>query len=717
MFLRGKYLNDFHVNTSMSKRGGVLLLIVVLACSILNATVLLADENIYSYETLELKQTISNDIKIVPLRSNYDVSYLEMELFLVPEKSYRQRTISQNLQPSPLLETDEKIVFRWTNPTATTLSSQTEFIVQTRSTPVQISSKVNFPVTNIPLAIQEYIAFTAYIDTNDAIKETALRLASGVDDLFELQFVFAEWVNKEITYNLTSITSEANKPSSWVYENKYGVCDEITNLFISLNRAVGVPARFVSGIAYSDMVDTKWGNHGWAEVYFPEFGWVPFDVTYGQYGFVDASHISFSKQSDGAQPSVRYATRGNGFDFEPNPLIFTTTIRQKGELLGENTIIHLAVEEKEIGFSSFNLLKATVKNNNPFYVVEELSLVDTEGLIAHHEKKQKLWLSPFEEKEVFWLLEVKDGLESNYIYTFPLTVLQSKRTKTDTYFKVSPTGEFFSKLYMQQFINNQPNKELTITCQTRETMFINETVLATCSFIKDEFPVLLCNGDDCQRLVSTKDQATFELATDQVGTHTVAISSADNVHQTFITYKVSDIALVAIQNSSIPPSVRFGEEIVLETALHKKSLTPPQNVTFSVTSGFITESWTFEELTTSKEFKVVIDSASLVSGKNTFLISATYTDNLGKEHTIREELETVMIATSMQEKARSALNRFSIWVNSAGSNISKSLVGENNEEFERFLVLFITFLCLTAVIATVKISWSAVRKLQVKNKK
>jgi hypothetical protein len=678
------------------------------------SAVSLADENIYSYETLELKQTISNDITIVPLRSNYDVTYLEMELFLVPEKSYRQRTRSQTLQPSPLLETDEKIVFRWNNPTTTMLASQAEFIVQTSSVPVPITSKVNFPVKNVPLAMQEYIQFTDYIDSTQEIRDTALTLAQSVDDLFELQFVFAEWVTNEITYNLTTITSEANKPSSWVYENKYGVCDEITNLFISLNRAVGVPARFVSGIAYSNLVDTKWGNHGWAEVYFPEFGWVPFDVTYGQYGFVDASHISFSKQSDGAQPSVRYATRGNGFDFEPEPLTFTTTIQQKGELLGENTIIRLAVEEKEVGFSSFNLLKATVKNNNPFYVVEELSLVDTEGLLSHQEKKQKLWLSPFEEKEVFWVLEVKDGLESNYIYTFPLTVLQSKRTKTDTYFKVSPTGEFFSKLYMEQFINKQPDKKLTITCETKQSVFVDEPLFATCSFIKDEFPVMLCVADECQRLFSAEEKATFELATGQVGTHTVAISSADKAHQTFITYKVSDIATVAIQNSSIPTSVRFGEEIVLETALQKTSLTPPRNVTFSVTSGFITESWTFEELTTSKEFKVVIDSASLVSGKNTFLISVTYTDNLGEEHTIKEELETIMIATSMQEKARGALNRFSIWVNTAGSNASKSLVGEENEEFERFMVLFITFLCLAAVIATVKISWNVASKLKIK---
>ena len=58
-------------------------------------------------------------------------------------------------------------------------------------------------------------------------------------------------------------------------------------------RAVGVPAKFVSGVAYTDspLFTERWGGHGWAEVYFPEIGWVAFDPTFGEFGWIDVGHI------------------------------------------------------------------------------------------------------------------------------------------------------------------------------------------------------------------------------------------------------------------------------------------------------------------------------------------------------------------------------------------------------------------------------------------
>ena len=56
-------------------------------------------------------------------------------------------------------------------------------------------------------------------------------------------------------------------------------------------RSIGIPARFVTGTASSGTIAEGWGNHGWAEVYFPEKGWIPWDVTFGQYGWVDSSHL------------------------------------------------------------------------------------------------------------------------------------------------------------------------------------------------------------------------------------------------------------------------------------------------------------------------------------------------------------------------------------------------------------------------------------------
>jgi transglutaminase-like putative cysteine protease len=95
----------------------------------------------------------------------------------------------------------------------------------------------------------KYTSPSEKIDINDDIKKQAEKLAAGEDDLYVVVFKLADWVNSNIAYNLSSATSEATLPSSWVLANKYGVCDELSNLFISMCRSLGIPARFVSGIA------------------------------------------------------------------------------------------------------------------------------------------------------------------------------------------------------------------------------------------------------------------------------------------------------------------------------------------------------------------------------------------------------------------------------------------------------------------------------------
>lgn len=60
-----------------------------------------------------------------------------------------------------------------------------------------------------------------------------------------------------------------------------GVCQDHANIFISAARAVGLPARYVSGyLLMDDRVDQD-ASHAWAEVHLNELGWVGFDVSNG----------------------------------------------------------------------------------------------------------------------------------------------------------------------------------------------------------------------------------------------------------------------------------------------------------------------------------------------------------------------------------------------------------------------------------------------------
>lgn len=66
----------------------------------------------------------------------------------------------------------------------------------------------------------------------------------------------------------------------YVIEQGHGDCGQVSLLYISLMRSLGIPARWESGW----MTHPGETNlHDWAEVYFEGVGWVPVDPSFGRY--------------------------------------------------------------------------------------------------------------------------------------------------------------------------------------------------------------------------------------------------------------------------------------------------------------------------------------------------------------------------------------------------------------------------------------------------
>lgn len=75
----------------------------------------------------------------------------------------------------------------------------------------------------------------------------------------------------------------------FLFDLKRGYCDYYATAMVVLARSSGLPARFVSGYASGDYdvanaqyVVRELHAHSWAEVYFPEIGWVEFEPTGNQ---------------------------------------------------------------------------------------------------------------------------------------------------------------------------------------------------------------------------------------------------------------------------------------------------------------------------------------------------------------------------------------------------------------------------------------------------
>lgn len=75
----------------------------------------------------------------------------------------------------------------------------------------------------------------------------------------------------------------------FLFDLKKGYCDYYATAMVVLARASGLPARFVSGYASgsydaanAEYVVRQMHAHSWAEIYFPEIGWVEFEPTASQ---------------------------------------------------------------------------------------------------------------------------------------------------------------------------------------------------------------------------------------------------------------------------------------------------------------------------------------------------------------------------------------------------------------------------------------------------
>jgi transglutaminase-like putative cysteine protease len=105
------------------------------------------------------------------------------------------------------------------------------------------------------------------------------RLNAGRDTLSVVHRLL-EILAAEIVYD-TDPTHPATTAAE-AFALKRGVCQDITHIFISAARHLGIPARYVGGHFHrNDGVTDQEAGHAWAEVFVPNLGWVAFDAANG----------------------------------------------------------------------------------------------------------------------------------------------------------------------------------------------------------------------------------------------------------------------------------------------------------------------------------------------------------------------------------------------------------------------------------------------------
>ncbi len=658
------------------------ILVLILLC----IPIIFAEEDIsrkiYHSQYLVLDSTLTTKIKVQPQNGGARLEAVGAEINFFPKETKLQKILEQRYSPEaePLTRNGDVLNFVWQRPEARIpleLEMRTKLKIQ--NNPTRITKKVPFPLQpgSIPENLQQYTQPSKIINSNPAIIRLASQLAEGEDDMVVVVDKIAAWVTKNIQYNLSTATADATQPASWVLEHKEGVCDELTSLFSSLLRSLKIPVRFVAGISYtnSELFQNKWGPHGWAEVYFPEYGWIPYDVTYGEYGYVDPSHI-FSKESlDAEKITSRFNWRGKDVDLDIGEFATQVNIVEYGPEVEEQLDIDIELEKGAVGFSSYNIVKATARNLRDYYQSFDLHLSKTTKLDTIGDAKQHVLLKPREEKNIFWLVKVQDDLERNFIYTFPISVYTTGNISDRKMFKAIEGGLILNEEKVKKKLETlkqgqepaqEKASELSMECKPRDaSIYMGEETMITCIATNQGNTLIqslnVCLEQQCKMeevgITQTKSISfVYQGATQTPGKQELVITAKSEDpkidEETMLELAVLDKPVVLIENLNIPEQVNYDEVYPITFVLKKVSTANPKKLIVKIEANHVEKEFTIDELIADQPFQLEYAGNDLASGTNTVQVKITYEGEKKDDFVVTAEKTIVLENLTMWQKVR-----------------------------------------------------------------
>lgn len=470
-------------------------------------------EDINSYEYLKLK--IENNIQFsVEKEEDFKVSSFYVNSFFFPqtiENSQYLNSFDTTFTNYRLLNESGIVSLRFEYDSQTLKEENeivNEFIIQSTYHRPEIKKKVVYPLTYVDSRHLPYLGFTELINIDDDIKAQASALASGEDDVFIIASKVAKWIREDVNYDLSTITENPDQTSTEVFDSKAGVCKEITNLYISMMRSLGIPARVVTGYAYTEseeivtLVGDNWGGHAWAEVLIGD-EWIPFDLTYNQYGYVDASHIVLDKYKDVRPSSISLNGSGFGFNLKSGSLGSKTTFEILDKSGNFTTEFDIEISgPDELGFGSYGFIRLDIENPKDYYQILFLRLAKTPEVELLDQDSMMVILEPREEKTTYFRYKLPTGLEDGFIYTFPFTVYNDDIKETLNV-KVTEDGSFIKEIGLpeeEEELMTLSQNDVEVDCE----VVVEQEYLISC-FIRNNNnyeieDVEICSTKQCKKV-------------------------------------------------------------------------------------------------------------------------------------------------------------------------------------------------------------------------
>jgi transglutaminase-like putative cysteine protease len=146
-----------------------------------------------------------------------------------------------------------------------------------------VAQSMQTPTNTEALGASQYCFESPYVDIHTDLRRFALTTFEPGRPLLEAAMALTSRIHENFTYQ--GGVTDVSTPVRRVLELKRGVCQDFAHFEIACLRAIGLPARYVSGYLMTHPRQGKEKlkgadeSHAWLSVWCPELGWVDFDPT------------------------------------------------------------------------------------------------------------------------------------------------------------------------------------------------------------------------------------------------------------------------------------------------------------------------------------------------------------------------------------------------------------------------------------------------------
>jgi transglutaminase-like putative cysteine protease len=162
---------------------------------------------------------------------------------------------------------------------------------------------------------------------NEDIKAFASAALARISDPKERVHALAAAVVEAVRYK--SGTSDVQDSAAVVFKSGEGVCQDHAHVFIASARAIGMPARYVSGYLYTGDANDA-ASHAWVDAWLgAEIGWQSMDVTHTRPAVGNYCRLAVGRDYLDAAPVRGMRKGGGGEKMEANVLIAESALQQQ----------------------------------------------------------------------------------------------------------------------------------------------------------------------------------------------------------------------------------------------------------------------------------------------------------------------------------------------------------------------------------------------------